>query len=477
MAVAGSFCRCLFLAVLVIAVSLPVLADTSPPVKQEIAKAPTESGPQIVATEQKPAPTQPEVDKSSSPTTKPTQIAQLLDPGSVGYSAAELILLAQHAAFYVDRDRQRALLEAAISAEPGSIAAGQALALLAATYLADDPDRAAALFEQVQAQYSQPEALAFANLVRSARAAEKAGAWETVETLLTEAAERWRGTYTGVYARLYLGDHYRFNVDNWEAAIALYSDLCEEYQTGPVAEEAAVSLAECLDWANDGRRGEAVQAYEDMLTTAETDYLRVRALVGLGDCLATMSDWTTAWDTLTLALETHPDDSAAPLATIMRGFVAENLGQWEEAVAAARFYLASFAKQPAWLAYAHEVLAKNAFRAGRLEEAEQQFQAVAAVAENRHAANYAGRARAGLAACLKERGDLRGAITKYLEAAEVSTDLAEKAIYLYDAATTAQISGDAITVGQIANQMAVEVPGSHLTTRLVGQEIVPTPEL
>jgi len=477
MAVAGVARRVLFFAVvLVVVVALPIPADTSPSVKQEIAKAPTESG----LVEQKAAPAQP-APKADKPSIKPAgktiEIAQFLDPTPAAGSAAELILQAQHAAFYVDRARQRTLLEAAVAAEPGSVDAGRALTLLAATYTKDDPNRADELFAQVEAQYTQPEVRSFAGLLRSAKGAEQAGDWDTVETLLSDAAEKWQGTYTGIYARLYLGNHYRFNVDNWDAAMALYSALRDEYQTGPVAEEAAASLAECLDWANTGRRGEAVQAYEEMLATAQTEYLRVRALVGLGDCYATMGDWTSAWDTLSLVLSTHPDDSAAPLATIIRGLTAEHLGYWEDAVEAARFYLASFAKQPAWRAYATEILAKDAFRAGRFEEAEQQFAAVAAIAENRHAADYAGRARAGIAACMKERGDLRGALAKYMEAAELSTDVTEKALYLYDAAMVAQASGDAGAVGQIANQMAAEFPGSYLTTRLVGQEILPTPEL
>jgi hypothetical protein len=50
------------------------------------------------------------------------------------------------------------------------------------------------------------------------------------------------------------------------------------------------------------------------------------------------------------------------------------------------------------------------------------------------------------------------------------------AVYLYEAAGLAQSLGDSTTFQQIADRMVTELPGSHLTTRLVGHEVLPAAE-
>jgi len=104
--------------------------------------------------------------------------------------------------------------------------------------------------------------LAFAELLEAYAAAARAQDWVQAQRLLSRAAATWRGTPTGAWAALRLGDQYRWDVENWDKAIATFQAVLDEYRTGPVAEEAAVSVAECVNWSETGRVGEAVHLYQ-----------------------------------------------------------------------------------------------------------------------------------------------------------------------------------------------------------------------
>jgi tetratricopeptide (TPR) repeat protein len=190
-----------------------------------------------------------------------------------------------------------------------------------------------------------------------------------------------------------------------------------------------------------------------------------------------MKDWISCWDALSIVVDTYPTHPAAALAAITRGYAAEQLGYWEAAVEDAEFYLASTNQQQVWRAYANYVLAQDAFCAGGYDDAEAQFAFVAELAEKPHAVEYQAWAWAGIAACREMKGDLRGALQAYLEAADCAVYQRDKAVYLYTAAGLAHKLGDDATAGRIADRMVAELPGSHLTTRLLGHEVLPAPEI
>ena len=83
---------------------------------------------------------------------------------------------------------------------------------------------------------------------------------------------------------------------------------------------------------------------------------------------------------------------------------------------------------------------------------------------------------AGVGHCQAARGDPRAATTSFLTAADTVRISTLRCQYLYQAALAAGSGGDRSTQSQIINQMVVEFPGSHLTTRLVGHELLPPVE-
>jgi len=266
-------------------------------------------------------------------------------------------------------------------------------------------------------------------------------------------------------------------VEEWDKAIAIFQAVLDEYGAGPVAEEAAISLAESVNWSGKAELGEVIDLYQGALSMTKDPAFRRRALTGLGDCYETMGDWTACWDTLSEVVNDYPTHPAAAHAAIIRGHAAQEMGHWEAAVEDAEFYLASTNQQPFWRTCANYLLAQDAFRAGRYEEAESQFALAAELAEDPRGAEFRGMARAGVAACREKRGDLRGALDLLLQAAETEVSQVEKTVLLYRAALLATRAGDSATAFAIRDRMLREFPGSSFTTRLVGYEVLPAPEI
>jgi hypothetical protein len=405
-----------------------------------------------------------------------TEVAQLPGHPSAPPTAAELIRQAHDYMFWEDSADGQACLEQAVAAEQGTPDGGRARALLASAVAESDPARAEALFSEVAQEYTDPEVLAFANLVRACDAATRAQDWPQVEAILSAAAATWRGTWTGAWAALRLGDHYRWDMTNWDQAAVIFRAVRDEYGAGPVAEEAAVSLAESVNRSEKVELAEVIQLFQDALDMSQDLAFSRRALVGLGECFEAQADWAACWDTLSEIIASYPTHPVAARAAIMRAYADQRLGRSEMAVEDAQFYLASGIERPLWRTYANYLLAQDAFRGGRYEDAEAQFASVAELAEDPQATEFGGAARAGMAACREARGDRRGALAAYLEAADHAVKKREMAVYLYEAAGLAQSLGDSTTFQQIADRMVTELPGSHLTTRLVGHEVLPAAE-
>ncbi len=468
-------------ALLVVSTSLSIASPSDAP--RDIARLPSGEKEAVVSSQPaEKAKTSEAADaapKATSATNEQStkQVAQLAGNIAPAPTAAELMRQAYDYMFYKDFANERACLEEAVAVEPGTEDGTRALALLAATYLGEDPAKADELFAQALDQSSTPELVAFVHLIRDFSMAEQSQDWARLEGVLSEAASTWKGTPTGAWAALRLGDHYRWDVEEWGKAIATFQEVLDEYPVGLVAEQALVSLAECLNWSDSGRWEEAVDLYQATLDMTNEPGFRIRALIGLGDYCEQIHDWTACWDTLSVVVDNYPDHPAAGLAAIIRAYAAQHLGYWEATVADAEFYLSSTNQQPAWRTYANYVLAEDAFRAGRYDEAESRFAFVAQLAEKPQAAEFRSKARVGIAACREMRGDLRGALDAYVEAADYASGQRQKAICLYQAAILAGRLGDDATAQQVADRMADELPGSHLTTRLLRHEVLPAPEI
>jgi tetratricopeptide (TPR) repeat protein len=406
-----------------------------------------------------------------------TEVAQLGGRAGVPPTAADLIRQAHDYMFWEDSADGQACLEQAVAVEQGTPDAGRARVLLASAVTESDPARAQALFAEVAQDYTDAEVLAFANLVRASDAATRAQDWPSVESLLSAAATTWRGTWTGGWAALRLGDHYRWDLSNYDQAALIFQAVRDEYGTGPVAEEAAISLAESVNRAQKVELAEVIGLFQDVLDSTHYPAFARRAMVGLGECYEAQSDWAQCWDTLSEIINADPTHPVAARAAIMRAYADQRLGRSEMAVEDAEFYLARGVERPLWRTYANYLLAQDAFRGGRYEEAEAQFALVAELAEDPQATEFGGAARAGIAACRETTGDRRGALTAYLEAADYAVKKREMAVYLYEAAGLAQEMGDSAAFQRIVDRMVAELPGSHLTTKLVGHEVLPAPEI
>jgi hypothetical protein len=129
-------------------------------------------------------------------------------------------------------------------------------------------------------------------------------------------------------------------------------------------------------------------------------------------------------------------------------------------------------------AHAHLTVGQQAFRTGDLAGAEQHYLAA------QHGGNeLQSQALAALGSCRSAQGDYRSAVDYFLQAAEAAAAATEPAaqqqapLQLYRAARAAQEGRLTSLANQLAGRMVQEYPGSYLTTRLVGYEVLPVPEI
>jgi tetratricopeptide (TPR) repeat protein len=475
MSAAGLIRRALFLAVVVtVAAALPISADTSPPAAQEMAKAPTDSGMPAAAA---PAATEQTAPSPKEGGEKAGEVAQFVgDPGVP--SAADLLDRALDFWFYNDEATARDYFAAAADAGPGSREAVEALIFLGSTYLGEgDVATATTLFSRGRA-VADPEMLALADVVWAETAASRDKDNDAALGTLASAAEQYKGTFVGGWAALEWANIYRFRFEDYATATSILERVIADYQTGPIAEEARVALAECRDWDQPDKQA-AIELYEAALHATTITRLRTRALVGMGDCLREIGDYREALAAFSELIQYTPDRPAAKLALAFRADIADRLGDKETAVQDAAAYVATGNVQHMWRARAYEILAKAAFQSGRYDEAQRQFENMLPHADylGDVGTGYSGAARAGIARCYQARGDLGGALAMMLEAADRTPLDRDRCLFLYQAAGIAQAAGDSRSYASIVDRMVAEFPGSHLTTRLVGHEILPVPDI
>ena len=369
----------------------------------------------------------------------------------------------------------RDLLNRVIALYPGTPDADRASALFIYTLAWENrTDEVNQLTDQLLARAAAPETQALASLMRGVHIAIRTKDWDTGLALTTAAAAQWTGTPTGAWAAIALGDLYRDQVCDYAAAHNAYIAAARDYAGTQFAAEALVNLAECMNWY-EHTYPEAKERYQQALELALTPRVEARALLGLADCTRETGEYVEACEMLTSFIERYPD---SPLCAWARGYRADaelHLGWWDEAADDAGAALESSSSSTYWRYYEHVILGNYAFRNGQLDAAEGEFTAAVELPEQNH---MKAQAYAGLANCRSARGDLRGAISAFLDAAgnAVPGDVQGKDLYLYGAAVAADQLGDRQALNQIVSQMVAECPGSSFTTRIVGGEVLPPAE-
>jgi tetratricopeptide (TPR) repeat protein len=163
-----------------------------------------------------------------------------------------------------------------------------------------------------------------------------------------------------------------------------------------------------------------------------------------------------------------------PWARLYREKAARGIGRWEGVADDAWAFLATTSRDLGLLKVAHQALGNQAFRVGDYAVAEAEFAASASLTQDsdERAMFYQ-----NIAECHSARGDHAGALASLLVAANLDTRANEKAQYLYGAARAAERMGDSATHNSIIARMVAAFPGSAYTTRLVGHEVLPAPEI
>jgi tetratricopeptide (TPR) repeat protein len=420
------------------------------------------------STEQTPAPDEP-------PPEREFRIA--LAPAD-SLSAADMIALATEYGWNEDPETERAWLEAAAGLA-ASTDTGLATVLLAeATLPTGDLEKALALLEWVRTEYKEPELIAFADLVEgfagltpvpSGHGKRLYADFTVMRDLCASAASQWPGTFLGGWASIRLAAVYRGALDQPDQAVLVLEDTAEDYVGTPFREYALEDLAAAITFSF-GRFVEGRILYEDLLATTSSDFIGQRATLHLGELLMDTEEYDGAHDRFDEFIRTWPQHGDSVGAVMLRGYVASRLNKWDEAIADANRYLSvTAANLPVYTGKAHLALGRAAYAQGDLGTAETEFALV-----NDEFLTPEG--KAGVGYCRADRGDLRGAMSAFLEAAALA-DPRNAPSHYYQAARLAQKLGDRNAYGQILSRLIAEFPASQVTSLLAGREILPPPSI
>jgi hypothetical protein len=390
----------------------------------------------------------------------------------------------------------RSYLDQALAAAPTSADAGLAANLRLWAFIEQNKDSAdllSAAAPVVQAEvaricttYSEPQTQAFAQLQSQTFDAWRAGDRETFASLCQQAADTWRGTYLGSWAQLRVG--YLYWVDgkwDFDRAEQAFLKAAHDYAGTPVEAEALEYLAQSTrNRKAEGWIEEVQQLCEQALRANPSARTHARILSIQAGLVAAADGPAEAMPLYADIIARYPSSASAYWAGAEYMGLALRLGLWEEAAADAAALLGVPGGDPEVTCDAHLTLGDQAFRKGQLDAAESEFALALEWAQAKPPGTGGAiqelgrRAMVGLANCRSAQGDLQGAISYFLQAAEAAGDGpgSKKALYLYGAAVAADQLGDAATVNQIAAQLVAECPGSAYTTRIVGGEVLPPAE-
>jgi len=409
-------------------------------------------------------------------TTAPDRGLQIAFARSDSLSAAAMIALAAEYGWNEDPEAERGWLKAAAGMPSGADTARATVLLAEALLPTGDRTTAADLLVQVRDQYRDPEIVAFADLVQGLIPLTPKGGghgrrlysdYDVMRKLCAAAVDQWRGTFLGGWASIRLAALYRGPLGQPDQAAAILARTAQDYGGTPFSEYALEDLAATITFSF-GRFPEGRARYEQLLATTASDFIRQRATLHLGELLMDTEEYGEAYDLFDDFITTWPQHVDSVGVRMLRGYVASRLNWWEEAVADANAYLQVTSRRlPAYTGKAHLVLARAAYDRGDLGAAEDQFASV-------DDEFLSPEGKAGVGYCRADRGDLRGAMSAFLEAAALA-DPRNAPLDFYQAARLAQRLGDRNTFGQILTRMIAGFPGDSLTAVVAGREILPAP--
>lgn len=383
------------------------------------------------------------------------KIALLENPVPKSGSVAELIELAHEYGWNWDPHTKAVLLREAADWDPGSSDAAIALLELARLHSEEgELGKAEAAFAEA-AKCQDVEIQAFLVVMRTLCDALREKDYPRAERLLQATGERWAGKELGAWASLQLGNLLRDYTAEFDRAIPYYRTAMRRYPNTLVAEEAELSIAECLSWSM-VRPAESAAHYEAALDRLTSPRLRARAITGYAMTLCLLGEYTYAFALLTGFVEHYPYDPCVPLARAYRAFAAVRLNDWETAVADAKAFIEAPIGQRGhpWLHNSEHTLGLYSFQQKEeYEEALGHFERAIEAAPDPEAkaksSAWAGRSKVKL-------GDHKGGAALLFAAAQATHMRDLRCTYLQEASEAASNAGDAETAKKIRGMILAE---------------------
>jgi hypothetical protein len=323
---------------------------------------------------------------------------------------------------------------------------------------------AQAALDQVRTEYSDPEVRAFADMEQAvSQAPDEAGRVAVLEGYLA----KHEGTLTGGWVALRLANVYIDRMETAPRALELFESTAAQYAGTVIGDEGILGIADTKR-----RRGlgasDAIEVYSALVANTISDRVRRWAVEGMANRLMGLRQWQAAYDLLSDYTARWPL-YARYACFVLRVEAAMPLGLADSLEQELRDTLPSV--PGSWYrSQGHYLLGAIALGREEYEKAEEEFAAATDQV-------WLVKGLAAIAQCRTALGDDAGAITALLQAADIALNAGDKATYLYGAARAAERAGDAAAWDRIVARMTAEVPGSYLTSRLVGHDVLPPPDI
>ncbi len=283
------------------------------------------------------------------------------------------------------------------------------------------------------------------------------------------------GEVNGAFAALRLADLYKYEIDDCETGRGIYEAVRDAYPGTAFMREAELGIAECISWGPLADQGEALRMFTEVAENGVEYRFQLRAVFEVGHTLFVTGELPTALAVFAQIMQHYPGTCFWDYSELESAFCHERLQQPEVAFVEVTDYLSRDHDEPFYLGWAHYLRGSLCVRRQDFETAETEFRAVLANRKAEAAARTL--SYRGLAQCLRGKSDLKGALEALLAGADTAANSGDKALLLYLAVSCARRMGDQATADALIGRMVAEVPGSHLTTRLVGHQVLPPPEI
>jgi len=416
-------------------------------------------------------------ERAPAPTLSPEGLSiRFVGLGEWGDGSASALLEAAHDyAWTGETTRQLAYLEQIITGYPETREAGRALVELA-DYYERVGERATAvrLYGRVETEYPDAETQEYMLLAQAWCHPLQGSSYDAAIYTFLDSMEHSRSSANAAFAALRLADLLKYELRDYPAALELYEAVAESYPGTSHEREALIGIAECISWSAEERHAEALDIYLQVAAEAPEYRHQARAVFGVAHSLFELRDLEAALGVYSQVRQYYPGTRYADFALVEMAVCHQQRRDFDLALAAATEFLAGEEKDPLYRSWAHYLVGELSLRAEDLATAEEEFRAALTLPQNDlvRAASHR-----GLAICLEMSGDLPAALEVLLAGADAALTSREKADLLYRAVVCARQMGDEATAEAVVDRMVAEVPGSHLTTRLVGHEVLPPPEI